>query len=154
MKRKGELVVCVSIAGAHCLKIKGLRSKALTTAVWLLHVLGNSAQIFALKTANLQASQNMCKPLFIQETFPSVTWAFSFLWQLMSIEDVERILDETQESIEYQRVNVCSVSYATPQSSIKIYIKHCYAHIYGNIYVYIGLKQWQIVCIYSSTIIR
>lgn len=26
----------------------------------------------------------------------------------MSIEDVERILDETQEAIEYQRVNVCS----------------------------------------------
>lgn len=28
----------------------------------------------------------------------------------MSIEDVERILDETQESIEYQRVNVCLMS--------------------------------------------
>lgn len=29
---------------------------------------------------------------------------FSWWWQLMSVEDVERILDETQEAIEYQRV--------------------------------------------------
>lgn len=28
------------------------------------------------------------------------------LWQIMSIEDVEKILDETQESIEYQKVNM------------------------------------------------
>lgn len=129
MKWKRELVVCVSIAGAHCLKIKGLRSKALTTAVWLLHVLGYSAQIFALKTANFQASQNMCKTLFIRETFPSVTWAsFSFLWQMMSIEDVERILDETQESIEYQRVNACSVSELS--LLFTIYKKYTLKHYY------------------------
>lgn len=39
----------------------------------------------------------------------------------MSIEEVERILDETQESVEYQRVNVqlYNISFASQLFSIK-----------------------------------
>lgn len=147
MKRQRKLVVCVSIAGAHCLKIKGLRSKALTTAVWLLHVLGHSAQICSEVwkfTSWPKYVQNTCHP----KHFPSVTWAsFSCLWQIMSIEDVERILDETQESIEYQRVNVClvSVMYTCTELfllSKNCVLKQCYTHIYSIVYIYIAHKQW------------
>lgn len=68
MERQREPVVfCVSVAGAHCLKIKGLRSKASTTAVWLLHILGYSAQILLRE---IREAARMCaKHFFIPNTF-------------------------------------------------------------------------------------
>lgn len=61
-EQRRKLVVCVGIAGAHCLKIKGLRGKALTTAVWLLHILGYSVQISLRKFTTSQ-------PEYVEITF-------------------------------------------------------------------------------------
>lgn len=73
MEQQGKLVVCVSVVGTHCLKIKGLRSKALTAAVWRLHVLGYGAQrISLLESGNLKACQEMCKTLSNPKLLPAV----------------------------------------------------------------------------------
>lgn len=96
------LGVCVCLAGACCLKIKGLRSKAVSTVMRLLHVLGYRAQILLRKREHQPA-----RSTFNPKHFASVTWSsFSCLSQMLSVKDVERILDETRKSMEYKRVNV------------------------------------------------
>lgn len=78
MKRQRKLVVCVSIAGAHCLKIKGLRSKALTTAVWLLHVLGHNTQIL-LWSLEIYKPAKICAKHFSSKTLSFCNMGFLFL---------------------------------------------------------------------------
>lgn len=76
---RGSWWFCVSVAGAHCLKIKGLRSKALTTAVWLLHILGYSAQILLRE---IHEAARMCaKHFFIPDTFPLLALTDHVYWR-------------------------------------------------------------------------
>lgn len=59
LKQQHQFVVCVSIAVAHCLKIKGLSSKALTTAAWL--PLRSSAGVWKF-TGQPNKKRNLCTP--------------------------------------------------------------------------------------------
>lgn len=73
-QQQRQFVVCVSIAVAHCLKIKGLSSKALTTAPWLL--LRSSAGVWKFTSHPKKWIINLCTP---KNSFPSVTFCFSLV---------------------------------------------------------------------------
>lgn len=64
---------------------------------------------------------------------------FSSSLQVMSIEEVERIMDETQDAVEYQRV--CIASMCFPGMSLKV---HCVLLLYQFSYPF-GCSRYFVV---------
>lgn len=50
----------------------------------------------------------------------------------MSIEEVERIMDETQDAIEYQRVSQGTIRDLRPFQVVSVTVKHCFCVCAAN----------------------